>query len=101
MTPSSADRIHVGSLLWLVAFAAMGIAALTSPADVSGVLSLLTFGHALTAIAVVIDAARGRRRLPSDAGFLFGVLAAFAAVEALGLLASVSEGERGQASWFG
>lgn len=92
--------MRLSSLLWCVAFIALGLGAVFLPADVSGIVGLTLLGHLLTALALGIDLRRRRKRGPTDAAFLAGVLAGFAAIELFGLIVARREGEAGQAAWF-
>lgn len=100
MTPPR-PRWALSGLLWGVAFLMLAMAGAVSPANRSGVAGVAILGFALTALAVGLDLASGRRgRRPDDAKFVTGVLAAFAAVEGLGLFVARAEGEANQAAWF-
>lgn len=92
----------VAGVLWVVAFAALGLAAVAGSADARGVVSLAVVGHGLTAVGLHLDRAdagrppwiRGRR-------FTLAVLAAFAAGEAVGVVVSLVLGATALALWFG
>ena len=65
---------NMATLLWAVAFLALGMAAILSPPNASGILGLTLVGHVLTAVALGIDVKQSRRRGPDDAAFLTIVL---------------------------
>jgi len=84
-----------------VAFLALTMAAVLSPATDSGVVGVTVLGFVLTGFAVAMDATLGTHgRRPDDAAFLTSVLIAFAAVELFGLVVAQSENETRQAVWF-
>src|SRR4051794_20350261 len=92
----------VAAVLWAVAFAALGLAAVAGDADARGVVSLAVVGHGLTAVGVHLDRAEGGR-LPWILGrrFTLAVLAAAAAGEVAGVVVSLGLGAGALALWFG
>ncbi len=100
MTPPRAG-LRLSTLIWGVAFLALTMSAVLSPATDSGVVGVTVLGFVLTGLAVAIDAISGREaRRPEDVAFLTSVLAAFAAVEVFGLVVAQGENESRQAIWF-
>src|SRR5438067_391784 len=92
----------VAAVLWAVAFAALGLAAVVGNADARGVVSVAVVGHGLTAVALRIDGGE-EGRLPWIRGrrFTLAVFAAIAAGEAAGVGVSLVLGAGALALWFG
>jgi hypothetical protein len=98
---SERSGLSLAAILWLVAFAALGMAAFTTTANAAGVFSIACVGHASTSLALVIDRA-SRESVPSKAGRKTTVLflGVFLAIELIGTLAPLAFGEQNLALWF-
>jgi hypothetical protein len=98
---SERSGLSLAAILWVVAFAALGMAAFTTAANAAGVISLACVGHASTSLALVIDRA-DRESARSVAGrkttvLYLGVLFAF---ELIGTLVLLAPGEQNLGLWF-
>jgi hypothetical protein len=99
VSSTPASRGGLATLLWLVAYSALALAALTSPADAEGVVGLVAGGNLLWGTAFVVG--REERSRSKAAGFIVAVLAVAGLCELSALATALAEGERGQALWFG
>lgn len=99
-----ADRSSrsLADLLWMVAFSALALAALLSPADSEGVGSLAVGGHLLWGLAYASAGAGPSRRTEGRgaSGLVVGVLAAAGLCEVVGAAVAWREAEDAQALWF-
>jgi hypothetical protein len=92
----------IAATLWGVAFAALVLAALATPAKPDGVVGVVAVGHALWGIAWLGGrSARRGYEARVGRGMVVGVLSAYALVELGGMAAARAAGESGQALWFG
>ncbi|WP_406696490.1 hypothetical protein V5E97_36410 [Singulisphaera sp. Ch08] len=93
--------LTVAAGLWGIAFAALGMTALTTTADARRVIGLTSVGHALTGLALVLTFADrdGKRSLAGRATTIL-YLAIFLMIELAGLLFMLTMGERNLALWF-
>jgi hypothetical protein len=84
------ERGSVASLMWLIAFTALAMAAVFSPADAGGVVSLVVGGHLLWGLAFILAGRGGVRSEAVVHGQRFVVcgFAVAGAAEMLSLLAA-------------
>ncbi len=91
--------IGVSGLVWVVAFSALGIDAISAFPDAAHVAALVVAGHGLTA-AAWLWAGRESRPARRGNGLLVAILATFAAIEIVGQGVAIREGQGDLASWF-
>ncbi len=94
-------RLSLGGMLWLVAYVALGMASVATPANAWGVGVVAGVGLSLWGLALAIDLATKRvPGGPEAAGMVGGVFATFGLIESIGMWASFGHGQRDQAAWF-
>ncbi|HEV3121296.1 MAG TPA: hypothetical protein VGY53_05315 [Isosphaeraceae bacterium] len=103
-TSKASERpFGVANLLWLVAYAALLLSAVFTPAERPSLLSLVAAGHLLWAGAFYLDWSLEPKRHERPAGkaVVVGVLAAMGAGELIGMALGFREDDQFQAAWFG